>query len=226
MIKSRKRAFVASATLAVMSAAAFGIMSFQSVRALPFVDKANPNAIVNAVAHDDNDDNEGRKNANERAEKALKKQRENRAVLSAENRKTVCENRQNAIQNKVRAMGGAARANMTHLDTAREKLDAYISKNQPVGVNIATTETAQTAAKTAVASLEAVSGESMNCEANDPAKWVYEVRYKAETAREALKVYRSELKAIVTTLKQQSPTASNSSNEDSRPTTGTTEENN
>lgn len=223
MIKSRKRTFVASATWAVMSAVAFGIMSFQVVSALPSVDRANPKAIVNAIA---DDDDQGDENANERAEKALKKQRENRAVLSAENRKTVCENRQNAIENKVRAMGGAARANMLRLDTARKKLDAYISRNQPVGVNIATTNTAQTAAETAVASLEAVSGESMDCQANDPAKWVYEVRAKAETAREALKAYRSELKAIVATLKEQAPADNNNAVEDTRPTTGATVENN
>ena len=223
MIKSRKRTFVASATWAVMSAVAFGIMSFQVVSALPSVDRANPKAIVNAVA---DDDDQGDENANERAEKALKKQRENRAVLSAENRKTVCENRQNAIENKVRAMGGAARANMLRLDTAREKLDAYISRNQPAGVNIATTETAWKAADDAVASLEAVSGTSINCEASDPAKWIYEVRVKAETAREALKKYSSELKAIVTTLKEQAPADNNNAVEDTRPTTGATVENN
>ena len=223
MIKSRKRTFVASATWAVMSAVAFGIMSFQVVSALPSVDRANPKAIVNAIA---DDDDQGDENANERAEKALKKQRENRAVLSAENRKTVCENRQNAIENKVRSMGGAARANMLRLDTAREKLDAYILRNQPAGVNSATTETAWKAAKDAVASLEAVSGTSINCEASDPAKWIYEVRVKAETAREALKAYRSELKAIVTTLKEQAPVDNNNAVDNTSSDTGATVENN
>ena len=223
MIKSRKRTFVASATWAVMSAVAFGIMSFQVVSALPSVDRANPKAIVNAIA---DDDDQGDENANERAEKALKKQRENRAVLSAENRKTVCENRQNAIENKVRAMGGAARANMLRLDTASEKLDAYISRNQPAGVNIATTETAWKAADDAVASLEAVSGTSINCEASDPAKWIYEVRVKAETAREALKKYSSELKAIVTTLKEQAPVDNNNAVDNTSSDTGATVENN
>ena len=223
MIKSRKRTFVASATWAVMSAVVFGIMSFQVVSALPSVDRANPKAIVNAVA---DDDDQGDENANERAEKALKKQRENRAVLNAENRKTVCENRQNAIENKVRAMGGAARANMLRLDTAREKLDAYISRNQPAGVNIATTETAWKAANDAVASLEAVSGMSINCEASDPAKWIYEVRVKAETAREALKKYSSELKAIVTTLKEQAPVDNNNAVDNTSSDTGATVENN
>lgn len=208
MKKSRKLIFVVGILIALVGILSSSIGS-RIALAVPADDSASErsrNQIVHTETDTDSDSNtENRtEQSNKKAEKDLLKQRENRAVLSAENRKTVCENRQNAIDNKVRAIGEAASANLIRLEAARDKMDVYLGNNPIEGISIDSLDITQARsnAQASVDEFNKLSGESLKCDDTDPAQWISIVRDSAVKAREALKAYRSELKNTIDSIRQ------------------------
>ena len=199
MIKSRKIIYFVGVMTVVGSLAFFTETMHRNVYADPSAERIPDNALMNIPDTEDSAE-KTRKNAT----KELAKQRQNRAVLSIENRQNVCENRRNAIENKVHALSSAATANLERLESARRKIDEYLSQNQVDGLTADSVEIMKAGrfAKDSVNDLNKISSESLNCDDNDPAKWVSIVRDNAVMTREALKSYRAELKSTVIAIQQ------------------------
>ena len=199
MIKSRKIIYFVGVMTVVGSLAFFTETMHRNVYADPSAERIPDNALMNIPDTEDSAE-KTRKNAT----KELAKRRQNRAVLSIENRQNVCENRRNAIENKVHALSSAATANLERLESARRKIDEYLSQNQVDGLTADSVEIMKSGrfAKDSVNDLNKISSESLNCDDNDPAKWVSIVRDNAVMTREALKSYRAELKSTVIAIQQ------------------------
>ena len=199
MIKSRKIIYFVGAMTVVGSLAFFTETMHRNVYADPSAERIPNNALMNIP-----DTEDSAEKTRENATKELAKQRQNRAVLSIENRQNVCENRRNAIENKVHALSSAATANLERLESARRKIDEYLSQNQVDGLTADSVEIMKAGrfAKDSVSDLNKISSESLNCDDNDPAKWVSIVRDNAVMTREALKSYRAELKSTVIAIQQ------------------------
>ena len=199
MIKSRKIIYFVGVMTVVGSLAFFTETMHRNVYADPSAERIPDNALMNIP-----DTEDSAEKTRENATKELAKQRQNRAVLSIENRQNVCENRRNAIENKVHALSSAATANLERLESARRKIDEYLSQNQVDGLTADSVEIMKSGrfAKDSVNDLNKISSESLNCDDNDPAKWVSIVRDNAVMTREALKSYRAELKSTVIAIRQ------------------------
>lgn len=199
MIKSRKIIYFVGVMTVVGSLAFFTETMHRNVYADPSAERIPDNALMNIP-----DTEDSAEKTRENATKELAKQRQNRAVLSIENRQNVCENRRNAIENKVHALSSAATANLERLESARRKIDEYLSQNQVDGLTADSVEIMKAGrfAKDSVNDLNKISSESLNCDDNDPAKWVSIVRDNAVMTREALKSYRAELKSTVIAIQQ------------------------
>jgi hypothetical protein len=148
----------------------------------------------------------------ENAKKELEHKKQDRTEKTAEKRKLVCENRQNAIQNKLAAYNQAADKHLTKLDGVYTKIKAYKAAEnlQPNGWSdlVAAADTKQAAATAAVAALKQV---ATGVDCNDPETVVKlsAVREAAKSTRSALHEYRMALKTMVVALAQARDAAEN-----------------
>ena len=143
-------------------------------------------------------------NIRQKAEKLVADERKTRAKLDDNAREQLCNNRKNAIENKVSAFGKAANAHLDRLDGVYNKLDAYLITHPTTDVTLTAAKAAQTTAADKVAALQTVVGDAtVDCSnLTDNAAWLTQVRTAASDARTALKAYRTELKKVVVALQQ------------------------
>ena len=143
-------------------------------------------------------------NIRQKAEKMVADERKTRVKLDDTAREQLCNNRKDAIENKVSAFGKAANAHLDRLDGVYNKLDAYLTAKPVSGVSLTAAKAAQVTAADKVAALQTVVGDgTVDCSnLTDNASWLTQVRTAASDARTALKAYRTELKKVVVAIQQ------------------------
>jgi len=143
-------------------------------------------------------------NIRQKAEKMVADERKTRVKLDDTAREQLCNNRKNAIENKVSAFGKAANVHLDRLDGVYNKLDAYLVAHPSAGVTLTAAKVAQMTAADKVAALQNVIGDAtVDCSnLTDNASWLTQVRTAAGDTRDALKAYRTELKKVVTAIQQ------------------------
>lgn len=143
--------------------------------------------------------------AKQKAQSQVESARKNVQTQTQEKRKQLCENRKNAIDNKLNAFTAAADKHLARLNGAYTKLKDYQTKNNVSVSNydelISAADAKQQAATEAVAALKSVSG-GIDCSSADVAVQLKTVKEAAATARNALKAYRTSLHDILVALAQ------------------------
>lgn len=149
------------------------------------------------------------------AENEVKVERKTRTTIDDDTRQQLCENRKNAIENKIKAYSSHASDYLDRLDSAYGKLATYLTAHPLEGVDMTAATSAQTAAAAKVLALQQVIGEgALDCShLTDNATWLTQIRTAAKDAKTALKAYRAELKKMVNIIVQKntSDQADNSS---------------
>ncbi len=157
------------------------------------------------------------------AKKELEQKKEGRKELAEEKRKQVCENRQNAIENKLAAFNQAAQKHYDKLVTVQKRIVGYATAEglSPQGFAslTAAAEAKKSAAETAMLALKTL---AVNVDCSDPETVVKlsEVREAAKTTRTALHDYRKALKDMVVALAQAKHTTDDTDGSTPRGTSG------
>ena len=140
-----------------------------------------------------------------------------RAASSDAKRKTVCENRQNAINNKLSAFIQSAEKHQAKLDETFAKVQSYqIQYNLPLANYdelIAAANDKRLAATEAVSALKSVA-QDFDCTKPDTVVKLSTVRDAAKEARQSLHEYRIAIKDIVVALAQSEDANSIGASED------------
>lgn len=175
-----------------------------------------PVATTTSVDSSTNDDTEVPARVQERINAAKQKAqtqvesaRKNVQTKTQEKRQQLCENRKNAIDNKLKAFSGAADKHLARLNGAYAKLKDYQSSHNLTVGNydnlIAAADAKQQAATEAVEALKSVSG-GVDCSSADVSVQLKTVKEAAATTRNALKAYRTSLHDILIGLAQATKT--------------------
>lgn len=149
-------------------------------------------------------------------EVAEKREVKDKGSQSDQKRKSLCENRQNAINNKLSAFTQAADKHLAKLQGALESVQAYQKTHMLPLANydelVAAAQEKGAAADTAVKTLKAVA-QNVDCTQPDTAVKLSTVRDAAKKARQALHDYRMAIKEIIVALAQAEETSNSSSGE-------------
>lgn len=141
------------------------------------------------------------------AQQEIEKRKQTKASepLSDTKRKTVCENKQQSINNKLATFTQAADKHLGRLDEAYTKVQSYQAKNNVVLANydelVATANEKKQTAIDAIAALKTVAVQ-VDCNQPDAVVKLGTVRDAAKATRSALHDYRMAIKAIVVALAQ------------------------
>lgn len=138
-----------------------------------------------------------------------KAQKKNGKVLQAAQRKKVCENRQNAINNKLAAYTQAATKQLGKINEAFDTVKTYQKEHLLPVANYSELQAAadeqRAPAEKAVSTLEIVA-KNVDCSDPDTVVKLSTVRDAALVARQALHDYRTAVKDVVTVLVHSSET--------------------
>lgn len=165
-----------------------------SERAQEVSNSQSPNSAVNRA-----------RRASEDATTSARKAVAQAKVVRQEKVRVACENRQNTIQNKLRAFGGSADKNLTRLNVVFDKI---VNLKEVNSINVVNYEALlsdvvvkQGEAKSAVTTLQTLA-DNVDCTNSETAVRLSTVKTTTASARDALKAYKTSLKTLLSAISQ------------------------